>query len=205
MKYNKRWKTTQYGADYLKQMEIIACFCQWKKLPKIKKYSKIITFTYLGSKIIPCPMFARKWQSDQLQRIIVVGSMKRTIFARRNFFVAVYWDLVYHLTIRGTLWNILPLLSSLWKFSWISSFLYALGYRDGDYTSQRRRIYDYNLRNGKLFSVISPCLVIRGFDILLTSVAREQFVRVKIGFTAAQLKVFYRLYLLMTFKRPLRS
>ena len=77
--------------------------------------------------------------------------------------------------IRGTLWNILPLLSSLWKFSWISSFLYALGYRDGDCTSQRRRIYDYNLRNGKLFSVILPCLdLIRGFDILLTSVAREQ-------------------------------
>lgn len=123
-------------------------------------------------------MFARKWQSDQLQRIIVAGSMKRTIFARRKFFVAVYWDLVYHLTIqgiRGTLWNILPLLSSLWKFSWISSFLYAFGYRDGDYTSQRRRIYDYNLRNGKLFSVILPCLdLIRGFDILLTSVAREQ-------------------------------
>lgn len=125
-------------------------------------------------------MFARKWQSDQLQRIIVVGSMKRTIFARRKFFCrgvlgsSLSFDNPGN-PIRGTLRNILPLLSSLWKFSWISSFLYALGYRDGDYTSQRRRIYDYNLRNGKLFSVILPCLdLIREFDILLTSVAREQ-------------------------------
>lgn len=123
-------------------------------------------------------MFARKWQSDQLQRIIVGDRWKERYLPGASFLVVVYWDLVYHLTIRGiqgTLWNILPLLSSLWKFSWISSFLYALGYRDGDYTSQRRRIYDYNLRNGKLFSVILPCLdLIRGFDILLTSVAREQ-------------------------------
>ena len=123
-------------------------------------------------------MFARKWQSDQLQRIIVGDRWKERYLPGASFLVAVYWDLVYYLTIRGirgTLWNILPLLSSLWKFSWISSFLYALGYRDGDYTSQRRRIYDYNLRNGKLFSVILPCLdLIRGFDILLTSVAREQ-------------------------------
>lgn len=123
-------------------------------------------------------MFARKWQSDQLQRIIVGDRWKERYLPGASFLVAVYWDLVYHLTIRGirgTLWNILPLLSSIWKFSWISSFLYALGYRDGDYTSQRRRIYDYNLRNGKLFCVILPCLdLIRGFDILLTSVAREQ-------------------------------
>ena len=115
-------------------------------------------------------MFARKWQSDQLQRIIVGDRWKERYLPGASFLVAVYWDLVYHLTIRGmrgTLWNILPLLSSLWKFSWISSFLYALRYRDGDYTSQRRRIYDYNLRNGKLFSVILPCLdLIRGFDIL---------------------------------------
>ena len=67
--------------------------------------------------------------------------------------------------------------------------LYALGYRDGDYTSQRRRIYDYNLRNGKLFSVILPCLdLIRGFDILLTSVAREQ--REILGSQLLNLKYF---------------
>ena len=90
------------------------------------------------------------------------GINEKNDICQAQVFVAEYWDLVYHLTIRGTLWNILPLLSSLWKFSWISSFLYALGYRDGDYTSQRRRIYDYNLRNGKLFSVILPCLDLIG-------------------------------------------
>ena len=79
-----------YGADYLKQ--IIACFSQWKKLPKIKKYSKIITFTYQGSKIIPRPMFARKWQFDQLQWIIVIN--EKNDICQAKFFVAVYWDLV---------------------------------------------------------------------------------------------------------------